>query len=533
MPHMQLRPASRTTPSLPRLALRWACSVLLATGAAASAQDRLPAPVLQALADAKLPQESLAAAALPLGHDGKPWSVQGERPMVPASTMKVLTSIVALDRLGPNLRGFTELRTAAPREADGTLAGDLVLRGGGDPELSIAHFWAMLLELREQGVSRIAGNLVVDRHLWRPARLDVGLPPFDEAPEWPYNVIPDALHLAGALLPIELRADAEGRIVARSIPALSGLVFETSAMQSTASRCEDWDDEWKLPRIERRVAAPGQAVGDTVVVLQGGFPKGCIARAELQLIDRAELTERLFRTLWAQLGGRFDGRVIEAEQAVPLATSRVLVRRQSRPWGELLRPLNKISDNAFTRMLFQALGVPALATDPGATSTQLADRAVREWLRDKGIAERGLVTDNGSGLSRAERIAPLTLAEMLRANWQGPHRHDLLMSLPTVGVDGTMRNRLKASPAAGWARLKTGTLRNANALAGVVHDAEGRPWAVAMMVNDDRLAARGRTVLDALVDAMARGAPGRWVEGRAPAPVQSVDNVVGPQGMGP
>jgi serine-type D-Ala-D-Ala carboxypeptidase/endopeptidase (penicillin-binding protein 4) len=496
----------------------------------ASAQPALPDTVLKVLADAKLPPDSLAAAALPLGHAGKPWQVQGERAMVPASTMKVVTSIVALDRLGPNHRGFTELRTTAERQGDGTLAGDLVLRGGGDAELSIAHFWALLMELREQGIARIAGNLVIDRHLWRPGRLDVGLPPFDEAPEWPYNVIPDALHLAGSLLAYEFRADADGRVSARSVPALPGLLIDPSAVQPTSTKCEDWDDDWKPPRIERRAPAAGQALGDTVIVLQGGFPKGCIARAELQLIDRAELAERLFRSLWAQLGGRFDGRVIEADAAVPLAGSRVLARRQASPWGELLRPLNKQSDNAFTRLLFQALGVPAMATEPTASTATLADRAVRAWLKAQGIAERGLVTDNGSGLSRSERIAPLTLAEMLRANWQGPHRHDLLMSLPTVGVDGTMRNRLKDSPAAGWARLKTGTLRDSNALAGVLNDGQGRPWAVAMMVNDERLAGRGRAVLDALVDAMVRGVPGQWAQAPVlpPAP-----QGIGPQGDGP
>jgi D-alanyl-D-alanine carboxypeptidase/D-alanyl-D-alanine-endopeptidase (penicillin-binding protein 4) len=525
---MPVLPRWRAGPTIAVLA----AAVWFAAPMSAHAQPTLPDTVLKALSDAKLPPDSLAAAALPLGHAGKPWQVQGERPMVPASTMKVVTSIVALDRLGPNHRGFTEFRTTAQRQADGTLAGDLVLRGGGDAELSVAHFWALLMELREQGIARIAGNLAIDRHLWRPGRLDVGLPPFDEAPEWPYNVIPDALHLAGSLLTYEFRADAEGRVSARSVPALQGLIFDTSALQPSDAKCEDWDDDWKPARIERRPPAAGQALGDTVIVLQGRFPKGCIARAELQLIDRAELAERLFRTLWGQLGGGFDGRVLEAEAAVPTAGSRVLARRQASPWGELLRPLNKQSDNAFTRLLFQALGVPAMAAEPNGSTSVLADRAVREWLKAQGIAERGLVTDNGSGLSRTERIAPLTLAEMLRANWRGPHRHDLLMSLPTVGVDGTMRNRLKASPAAGRARLKTGTLRNANALAGVLDDAQGRPWAVAMMVNDERLAGRGRAVLDALVDAMVRGVPGQWAAAVAPAGLGSLP-AVGPQGEGP
>ncbi len=97
---------------------------------------------------------------------------------------------------------------------------------------------------------------------------------------------------------------------------------------------------------------------------------------------------------------------------------------------------------------------------PGRTTRELADRAVRQWLAEQGIADEGLVLDNGSGLSRSERITPRQMASMLKVAWRGRHAAELVMSLPVAGVDGTMRNRLKDSPAAGWARLKTGTLRN-------------------------------------------------------------------------
>ena len=129
--------------------------------------------------------------------------------------------------------------------------------------------------------------------------------------------------------------------------------------------------------------------------------------------------------------------------------------------------------------------------------------------------------DNGSGLSRSERISPWQMAQLLKAAYFGRHASELMMSLPTVGVDGTMRNRLKTGPATGWARLKTGTLRNVVALAGYVNDGQGRPWVVAMMVNHDTLADQARPVLDALVDHIARSGP-------HPQPQPP-----GPQGDGP
>jgi serine-type D-Ala-D-Ala carboxypeptidase/endopeptidase (penicillin-binding protein 4) len=433
-----------------------------------------------------------------------------------------VTSMVALDRLGPNHRGFTELRSAAPLEG-GVLRGDLVLRGGADSSLTLANFWALLMELQLAGVQEITGDVIVDRTLFQPARLDLGAPAFDNQPEWRYNAIPDALNLMESLMPLEI-SSASGAVVVRGLPALQGVEF-SSAMTLSDRRCAEWETDW-LPVTVEAVAGGGWRVQ-----LRGAFPRNCTQREALQLLDRQALTEAVFRTLWAGHGGRFTGRVREAANAseVPGGT-RVLARRTSRPWGEVIRPLNKTSDNALTRLLFLTLGTPAAATgaatgiSPNTTSAAAAaaaaaanaaaaaaqpslDRAaqvVREWFAEQNIAAPGLVVDNGSGLSRTERISPQALAQALRATWQGRFASDLMMSLPTTAEDGTMRNRLKGSPAAGWARLKTGTLKDVTALAGYARDEQGRPWAVAMMLNHER-AAQARPALDALIDGLARG----------------------------
>jgi serine-type D-Ala-D-Ala carboxypeptidase/endopeptidase (penicillin-binding protein 4) len=470
------------------------CSALL-LGACATPNLRnapLPEAALAALRNAGVSPDALAVVALPLSGSGaQAWGHQATKAMQPASTMKLVTSVVALDQLGPNLRGYTELRSAA-RQDGAVLQGDLVLKGGADPDLGIAEFWALLQELRHLGIRSITGNLVIDRTLWRPARLDVGQPPFDDAPEFPYNVIPDALQLAGNLMPISLASDAAGNVRAATVPALLGVTFD-NRMATSDSRCNDWDHDW-LPAT---VSTEGP---NTRITLNGSFPKNCTQRAQLQLMDRLELAERLFRTLWLDMGGHWAGRALEATAP---ADTRVLARRVSRTWGEVLRPLNKTSDNAFTRMLFLNLGVPAMATDTQSTTLALADQAVRRWFATHNISADGLVLDNGSGLSRSERISPLQLASMLKVAHESRYASDLKMSVPTAGVDGTMRNRLKTSPAMGWARLKTGTLRNVTALAGYVNDASGKPWAVAMMINDDKAAA-ARPALDALVDHIAR-----------------------------
>ena len=478
------------------------CTALLGASAfapPARADDRLPASVTAALAEAGIPPEAVRAAAVPLeGWWKRPWRVRADMPSSPGSAMKLVTSIVALDRLGPNHRGFTELRSAAAVNG-GVLEGDLVLVGGADPDLSVAHFWALLQELRATGVHTIGGDVLVDRTRFRPARLDVGLPPFDEAPEFGYNVIPDALNLAGSLLAFDLVATADGARAA-AVPPLPGVEF-VSRMAASQRRCNDWDDDW-LPATVERDNANGAA--PLRITLNGRFPAGCRVRAELQLIDRQVLTEELFRHLWQSLGGRWAGRAREA--AAPAGT-RPLARRNSRTWGEVLRPLNKSSDNALSRLLFLELGVKEAGADATTPTLELAARSVRAWLAENGIDATGVVLDNGSGLSRTERIAPEQLARMLAVAWRGRHAADLVMSLPVPGVDGTMRNRLRNSPAAGWARLKTGTLRDAVALAGYVRDPDGRPWAVAVMLNHALANQRGRPVLDALIDHFVRYGP--------------------------
>jgi D-alanyl-D-alanine carboxypeptidase/D-alanyl-D-alanine-endopeptidase (penicillin-binding protein 4) len=189
--------------------------------------------------------------------------------------------------------------------------------------------------------------------------------------------------------------------------------------------------------------------------------------------------------------------------ALPPGT-RLLARRLSRPWGELLRMMNKQSDNPSTRLLFLSLGLAAMADAPGVPTAELAQRAVQAWLAEHRIGATGLVLDNGSGLSRSERISPRQLAQLLQAALAGRWAPELMMSLPVAGVDGSLRNRLKTGPATGWARLKGGTLKDVTALAGVVPDAQGRLWVLAAMVNHEQAAA-ARPALDALVDWVARG----------------------------
>ena len=475
--------------------------------AALPAHAQLPEPVAQVLRSTGIAEDAVSV--LVLRDDQTVLSHLADRPMQPASTMKLVSTLVGLETLGPVFRGRTELRTTGELQGD-TLKGDLVLRGGADVDLSGEALENMLRSLRYQGIRKIEGKLVVDRQLFNPARTDLGAPPFDESPEAYYNVIPDAAMINKNMLQLDMRSTGS-RLKLQMQPELQGVTIGHD-MKLINGSCKQWDDGWKLPDV-----VP-QKNGGIKVMLHGTFPKNCEQSYSINVVDRQEYVERLFRATWKRLGGTISGGAVEG--ATP-PDSRLLAAHVSRTLPEIVRDTNKPSDNLLARLIFLSLGAleadPVLGSHPqaGAAETTLSrsDAAVRNWMRAHGIDDKGLVLENGSGLSRLERITPAQMGGLLKAGLRSPWAPEFQSSMPIVAVDGTMRRRLQDSPAAGRARLKTGTLSNVVSLAGYVPDATGKPLVVVAMVNSSLAGnGRGRAVVDTLVDWASRlGGPAQPV----------------------
>lgn len=490
-------PVSRSIRSVRIAAIGFTCVAASALNHAVAA---LPAVVTDALSKAGLSAESIGLVIERVSDQHVLYSHQAERSFQTASTMKLLTTAVALERLGPIYRGRTELRTGGTVNGD-VLQGDLVLRGLADADLNLGSFRGLLQSLRQQGIAEIKGDLLLDRSFFSPSRLDIGVPPFDEAPEFQYNVIPDALLLDNNLIGLTMASSAAGLVV-RLSPELDRVVV-TSAMTLDDGVCKDWEDTWKTPLVER------QPNGVLNVVLQGSYPKNCDATTRLNVIDRTDFIDRIFRSQWRELGGRFSG--VTRESAAPSGT-RMLAEHRSRALPEIVRDINKPSDNALTRSLYLTMGSLAVDGDKATTSAARGDGVVRGWLRERGISDSGLVLDNGSGLSRTERLPPRLLADVLRVMSRSEWAPEYLSSLPIVGVDGTMRNRLKDSTATGRARVKTGTLRDVVSVAGYVRNADGEPYILVALINDPQASHKiARPVVDALIE---------WLsQQRSPAPL--------------
>ena len=387
----------------------------------------------------------------------------------PASTLKLVTSIVGLEQLGPTYRGRAELRTAGVM-VDGVLQGDLLLRGLGDPDLDWGALQGMLQTLRHKGIAEIKGDLILDRQWFQPPRPDLGVPPFDETPEFRYNVIPDALTLNTNLLQLDLESGDQEKTTgmrANMVPKLDRVAV-VSNMTFVDRPCAKWEDGWVLPTVSRSES------GEIRVELKGEFPKKCAASTSISVLDRVDFADRLFRALWRNLGGTFIGQTRDGTRTDAAASgTRLLAQHQSRTLAEVTRDINKRSDNTITRMLYLSLG--ALAKDDTEPVTALrAEKQIRAWFKRHGIDDDGLVLENGSGLSRSERIRPAQLAQVLKVANASAWSPEFMASLPIVAVDGGMQRRLRESPAAGLARIKTGTLRDVSAVAGFVHGCEQR-----------------------------------------------------------
>ncbi|PWB49186.1 MAG: D-alanyl-D-alanine carboxypeptidase/D-alanyl-D-alanine-endopeptidase [Nitrosomonadales bacterium] len=442
--------------------------------------DALPAPVRAALREAGLPQSSLGVWVQDIQARRAVLEAGAERAMNPASAMKLVTTYAALDLLGPAYRWKTESYSGGPL-ADESLNDGLILKGYGDPKLTLENFWLLLRDLRQRGVRDIRGGVLLDQSYFEPAAHDPAA--FDDEPLRPYNAIPQALLVNFNAIRLRLLPDGH-RIRVVHDPAPSSLKV-ASYIEMDSGPCGDWREG-----IATEIVSAG---AERVLTLRGRFSAACGEKSfSLNLLPNGSYVDSIFRLLWEELGGTLSGSV-RAGELPPGAT--LLARFDSPPLGDVIRDINKFSNNVMARQLFLTLG--AEQSGPPATPRKGAE-AIESWLAAKGLDFPELVLENGSGLSRLERISPRHLGTLLVSASNSPVSGEFESSLPIVAVDGTMKKRLQDHAVAGHAHVKTGSLEGVRSVAGYVFDAKGRRMAVVAMVNHRRAGA-SRPALDALL----------------------------------
>lgn len=479
--------------------------LLLALPAAPEAEpppvpEALPPAVLRAAGALGVDPEDVSVFVADLADGSVRARWRADAPRVPASTLKLVTTFAALEGLTPAHRWRTEAWALGPVR-DGVLDGDLLLRGTGDPWLVAEEFWKFLRGIRGAGIRRITGDLVVDGSAFALPEEDPGA--FDGQPDRIYNLVPHPLLVNFTAVRFAFSPDPGGeRVRVRTDPVLANLEI-VNRLGLERRSCGGYqrgvavhvEDERRRDRV----------------LLEGRFPTDC----ERYMLTRSVLRPEsyawgLFRLYWSQLGGSFEGGFRKGALPPEFVTEdprtgrpvapdgdHLLHVHESRPLGDVVRLVNKYSNNVMTRHLFLTLGAERFG---GPADREKGDRALREALAAQGIDTTGLVVDNPSGLTRAARISARQLGELLLAAWRSPYMPEFVSSLALSGLDGTISDRFAGAPEQGRMHLKTGTLDDVSAIAGYVQTHGDRRRAVVVLVNGpDAHRGLGEEVQDALL----------------------------------
>jgi serine-type D-Ala-D-Ala carboxypeptidase/endopeptidase (penicillin-binding protein 4) len=456
--------------------------MLLWTVAIHAAEAELPLRVQSAMNTRNLPYETLSVyvADVETGEAILEWN--GDEPRNPASTIKLLTTLVALDVLGPTYRWRTDVFVEGELD-DGRLKGDLVLKGYGDPFLVTERVWQLLRNIRHAGVQEITGDLLLDDSWFDVGEYDPAA--FDHQPLRAYNVAPNALLMNFNVVRYWFEPDfRNGGVNVRLDPALDNLSVDNRLGLANGS-CRGF---------QRGITITANKTVNEVT-FSGRFPNGCSRFAmDRTVLSHNEFVYGLFDSMWRDSGGSFDGswrNVVMAEDVEPLLSF------DSRPLTEMITRINKHSNNVMARQLLYTLG----AESNGAPGTEDSGKAViAKWLADNGLASTEIAIENGAGLSRKTRTTARDMANMLQFAWQQPYMPEYLASMSLSGLDGTLRRRFVNSGLVGKAHLKTGSLDHVTAIAGYLQSRSGRRFAVVAMQNfEDVHRGPGEEVQEALL----------------------------------
>ena len=445
----------------------------LGLASAVAAAQSLPAELQAAWRATKLPEQSLSLVVREIGGP-ELVSINSTTPRNPASVMKLVTTWAGLSGLGPEYVWRTHLlaRDGGQVDAQGTLSGPLYIQAVGDPFLSVQDLWSLLRELRLRGIKNL-GEVVVDRSRFGNVAIDPGA--FDNSPDRPYNASPDAMMVGLGATRLLFQPDARAKQWIPIIdPPVPGLQLSGQVNWSDA-RCTG------SPTVSTEVKSSAQGVQ---VVLGGSAPGQCGEFSVYRLaLSQPEHFSNLFRMLWRELGGTLARGITTGQ--VP-SDAKPVAWHDSRPLADQIRIVNKQSNNVMARHLLLTLA--AETSGPGATVAS-GERVVLQQLQSQGVDTSGWVIGNGSGLSREGRLTATGLAGMLSTAWHSNLMPEYVSSLAIAGVDGTVRRRLRDEEVRGAAHLKTGTLRDARAIAGYVLGASGKRYILVSMANGEQAAA--------------------------------------------
>jgi D-alanyl-D-alanine carboxypeptidase/D-alanyl-D-alanine-endopeptidase (penicillin-binding protein 4) len=408
--------------------------------------------------------------------------------MQPASNMKLYTTAAALERLGPDYRFVTSVYAPARPDASGAVRGDLVVYGRGDPSYATrfnpagdGDYYRAIEELAANiasaGVRRVEGDLVGDESYFTGGPLPTGWE-WDDL-QWWYGAEVSALTVNDNSVDLSVKPGARVGDPCR-ISVGPDLPLVTIVDRTKTSE-----------RGSTRELSVNRPLGTNTIEIRGAMPiddRGFTA--SLAVSRPALFFVTMLRTALERRGVVFTGntRTVDAQaradtQPLPVSSLVEIATRQSPPLSVVVAQTLKPSQNLYAELILRALG-KAASTNPKQTSEEAGVAAVKEFLARAGIAPDRIVMNDGSGLSRSNLVTADSTLQLLTYMNRRPAGSVFREALPVAGVDGTLRTRMRGTPAQNNVRAKTGTLGTATSLSGYVFSAAGERLVFSLMINN-------------------------------------------------
>lgn len=402
------------------------------------------------------------------------WGYAPEKALNPASNLKLLTTAASLDLLGPAFRFDTTFLRDGPIE-DGVLKGNLYVRGSGDPEVVYESVWKIVKDLQALGLNRIEGDLVADDSAFDSERtIQSWTEDVLDGDTQAYNPPLSALSFNFNTVAILVRPGAR-----LNAPVRVSLETPTSYIKVENEAVTGKPAAAFTLSFSRERGGAEEGAAQEVLTLTGKMPSSMESKRFYRTItDPPRFALALLRDMMDK-----EGLVVTGQNRAGVTPTEAvgLYTHYSSQLSVLLTHMNKLSSNFIAEHVLKALGAKSYGT-PGSTEKGL--KVLREWASRAGIGWESAMILNGSGLSLETRVSPHQLVSLLcHVHKDFQLRYDFVSTLPISGVDGTMRNRMKGTPAAGQVRAKTGSVRGVFGFSGFLQTAGGKLLAFSFLSN--------------------------------------------------
>ncbi|RNB87155.1 D-alanyl-D-alanine carboxypeptidase/D-alanyl-D-alanine-endopeptidase [Brevibacillus fluminis] len=408
------------------------------------------------------------------------YSHNADKNYVPASNMKLFTGVTALDRLGPDYTFKTEVFVKGGINARGQVT-ELILKGYGDPTLTEADLEELAHDLKEKGVTTVRSRLLLDDSYFDDVRLGAGWMWDDEPYGYSAQLSALALHKNFVTLTVT--------------PGKSGKKAEITLDPQTDTMAID--NQVKTVDGKTADVTVTRARGKNVVTVTGTIGVDASSYQEDVSIENPTLyVGNVWKRKLEEAGIKLGSSI--RIQTTDKAYDEPVVTHESRPLGEIMVELNKESDNFYAEQLLKTLG----AVEKRKGSAEAGAEVVADFLNEAGITT-GYSQADGSGLSRYDLITTEQMVQLLRYVQEKPYSELLESTLPIAGVDGTLANRLKGTPAEKNLIAKTGSMSGVNSLSGYVTAKNGDKLAFSIITNGIYKSKYARSLQDQVAVLMA------------------------------